>query len=193
MGICETSASNRMRAPAHVAACRNCTSVSSRRPRKPSWAALPQRDPAYDRRLPPPLSPSHHRQHQGSRRHSRNGTCIAGPGNYTATVERASDKHAKNLLVIVKEASGVEDEIWGTNDSLGYERLVAVSNSIRAEGRFVDLIRQADTDRHDGTPPHPEVKANQTPSTDSRRLISIIHLGESLIAPGRSRVIDVTG
>jgi len=88
-------------------------------------------------------------------------------GYYTATVERARDKHAKNLVVIVKGASGVEDEIWDANDSLGYERLVAIGNAIRAEDRFVGLIRQADTDRHDGTPPHPAVKANQTPSTDS--------------------------
>ncbi len=31
----------------------------------------------------------------------------------------------------------------------------------------MDLIRQADTDRHNGTPPHPAIEVNQTPGTDS--------------------------
>ena len=69
-------------------------------------------------------------------------------GTRTTSVERASGQHAKNLLVIVEEASGVADEIWDAIDSLKYTKLVAIGNPIRAEGRFVDLIRQADTDRN---------------------------------------------
>ncbi len=88
-------------------------------------------------------------------------------GYSTTSVERASGQHAKDLLVIVEEASGVEEEIWDALDSLKYRRLVAIGNPIRAEGRFVDLIRQADTDRADGIEPRKAVNAIRIPSTDS--------------------------
>ena len=88
-------------------------------------------------------------------------------GYSTTSVERASGQHAKDLLVIVEEASGVADEIWDALESLKYSKLVAIGNPIRAEGRFVDLIRQADTDRADGIPPHRAVHAVRIPSTDS--------------------------
>ena len=80
-------------------------------------------------------------------------------GYSTTSVERASGQHAKNLLVIVEEASGVEDEIWDAIESLKYSKLVAIGNPIRAESRFVELIRQADQDRPDQIPPHQAVSA----------------------------------
>lgn len=88
-------------------------------------------------------------------------------GYSTTSVERASGQHAKDLLVIVEEASGVEDEIWDAIESLKYTRLVAIGNPIRAEGRFIDLIRQAETDARDGVPPRLAVKAIRIPSTES--------------------------
>ena len=88
-------------------------------------------------------------------------------GYSTTNVERASGQHAKDLLVIVEEASGVEGEIWDALESLKYSKLVAIGNPIRAEGRFVDLIRQADTDRADGIEPRKAVCAIRIPSTES--------------------------
>jgi len=64
-------------------------------------------------------------------------------------VARASAQHAKNLLVIVEEASGVEDEIWDAIESLKYCKLDAISNPIRSEGRFIEFVRQADKNRPD--------------------------------------------
>ena len=84
-------------------------------------------------------------------------------GFSTTSIERASGQHNEHLLVVVDEASGVEEEIWDAIESLGYERLVAIGNPIRAEGRFVDLIRQADTDVADNVPPRLAVKAIQNP------------------------------
>jgi hypothetical protein len=65
------------------------------------------------------------------------------------------------------EASGVEDEIWDAIESLQYSKLVAIGNPIRAEGRFIELIRQADQDRADHLPQLQAVCAIQVPSTDS--------------------------
>jgi hypothetical protein len=88
-------------------------------------------------------------------------------GFSTTSVERASGQHSPHLLVVVEEASGVEPEIWEAIDSLGYERLVAIGNPIRAEGKFVDLIRQAEKDRNDKIPDNEATNAIQIPSTMS--------------------------
>ncbi len=88
-------------------------------------------------------------------------------GLSTTTIERISGQHNPQLLVIVDEASGVEPEKWDALESLGYERLVAIGNPIRADGKFVEMIRQADADRRDGTPDRLAVNAIQIPSTDS--------------------------
>lgn len=88
-------------------------------------------------------------------------------GYSTTNVERASGQHNANLLVGIMEASGVEDETWDAVDSLKYKRLFAYGNPIRAEGRFVDLIRQAEKDRKDGVPRHLAVNAIQVASTES--------------------------
>ena len=88
-------------------------------------------------------------------------------GFSTTSVERSSGQHAKQLLAVVEEASGVEDFVFDAIDSLGYERLVCIGNPIRAEGKFVDLIRQAARDRADNVPPRLAVNAIRIPSTES--------------------------
>ena len=88
-------------------------------------------------------------------------------GFSTTSVERSSGQHAGHLLAVVEEASGVEDYVFDAIDSLGYERLVCIGNPIRAEGKFVDLIRQADRDRADNVPPRLAVNAIRIPSTES--------------------------
>jgi hypothetical protein len=88
-------------------------------------------------------------------------------GYSTTSVERASGQHNRKLLVIVEEASGVEDEIWDALDSLKYVRLLAIGNPIRADGRFVQLIRQAARDREDGIPHSRAVNAIRVSSRES--------------------------
>jgi hypothetical protein len=85
----------------------------------------------------------------------------------TTSIERASGQHSGDLLVIVEEASGVDEEIWDALDGLGYTRLLVIGNPIRAEGRFVDLIRQADRDRSASVPPEEACNAIRIPSTES--------------------------
>ena len=88
-------------------------------------------------------------------------------GFSTTSIERASGQHNPHLMVIIDEASGVEEEIFDAVESLGYERLVVIGNPIRAEGRFVDLIRQGEADKRDGIEPHRAVNSIQIPSTES--------------------------
>jgi hypothetical protein len=88
-------------------------------------------------------------------------------GYSTTSVERASGQHNPKLFVIVEEASGVADEIYDAIDSLNYLRLLLIGNPIRALGRFVDLIRQADRDRRDGVPRHRAVNAIRVSSRES--------------------------
>ena len=90
-----------------------------------------------------------------------------GLGYSTTSVERASGQHARDLLVVVDEASGVEPEIWDALESLKYDRLLALCNPIRAEGVYVDLIRQAERDRAEGIHPSKACNAIRIPSTDS--------------------------
>jgi hypothetical protein len=103
------------------------------------------------------------------KRRSPNSPFLAAvPTRYSTTsVKRASGQHAKNLRVIVEEACSVEDEIWDAIENLKYSKLVAIGNPIRAEGRFIELIRQADQDRADQIPPCQAVCPIQVPSTDS--------------------------
>ena len=70
-------------------------------------------------------------------------------------------------MVIIDEASALEPEIRDSIQSLGYERLVAIGNPIRADGPFIEMIRQADADARDGIPPRLATNAIQIPSTDS--------------------------
>jgi len=88
-------------------------------------------------------------------------------GYSTTSVERASGQHNANLLVIVEEASGVEDEIWEAIDSLGYTRLLAIGNPLRAEGGFVRMIEKARRDKENGVPREMATNAVRIPSTAS--------------------------
>ena len=88
-------------------------------------------------------------------------------GFSTTSVERSSGQHAKHLLAVVEEASGVEDFVFDAIDSSGYERLVCIGNPLHSQGRFVDLIHQAARDRADNVPPGLAVNAIQIPSTES--------------------------
>ena len=74
----------------------------------------------------------------------------------------------RDLLVVAEEASGMEPHAWEAIDSLKYQRLIAIGNPIRPDGRFVELIRQAERDRReDDAPTVCRVNAIQIPSTDS--------------------------
>jgi hypothetical protein len=86
-------------------------------------------------------------------------------GYSTTSVERASGQHAKHLLVIVEESSGVEPEIWAAIESLGYSKLVAIGNPIRATGGFVDLCDEAARDAGLGLPPSESCRHVNVPST----------------------------
>lgn len=86
-------------------------------------------------------------------------------GYSTTSVERASGQHAKDLLVIVEEASGVEPDIWAAIESLGYSKLVAIGNPIRATGGFVELCDEAARDAGLGLPPSESCRHVNVPST----------------------------
>jgi hypothetical protein len=88
-------------------------------------------------------------------------------GFSTTSIERASGQHAGQLAVFVIEGSGIEPEIWDAIESLGYERLVVNGNPIRADGVFVDLIRQAERDKADRIPPAKAVNAIRISSFES--------------------------
>jgi hypothetical protein len=75
-------------------------------------------------------------------------------GFATTGCERASGMHAGHLLVIVDESSGVDVEIFEALDSLSPSRVVLFGNPLRADGVFVDRIRQGERDARDGVPPH---------------------------------------
>jgi hypothetical protein len=94
-----------------------------------------------------------------------NGWCALGYS--TDCVERASGQHAADLLVVAEEASGIEPYAWEAIDSLKYQRLIAIGNPIRPDGRFVELIRQAERDRREDIPDHLRVNAIQIASTSS--------------------------
>lgn len=95
------------------------------------------------------------------------GTDWQALGFSTTSVERASGQHNRKLFAIVEEASGVEDAIYDAIDSLKYVRLLLIGNPIRATGRFVELIRQAERDKQDGIPKHRACNAIRIKSTDS--------------------------
>ena len=88
-------------------------------------------------------------------------------GFSSTSVERMSGQHSGSLLAVIEEASGIDDFVWDAVDSLGYNRLLCIGNPLRAEGKFVDLIRQAGKDQADNIPAHLAVNAIQIPSTES--------------------------
>jgi hypothetical protein len=97
--------------------------------------------------------------------------CVKGDwgaiGYSTNSVERASGQHNRKLLVIANEASGISDDTFDAIDSLKYVRLLLTLNPIRARGRAIDLIHQAEKDRAEGVPRHLAVNAIQISSLES--------------------------
>lgn len=93
-----------------------------------------------------------------------NGAGWGALGYSTTSVERASGQHAKFLLAIVEEASGLELEIWAAIESLGYSKLVAIGNPIRATGGFVDLCDEAARDAGLGLAPSESCRHINVPS-----------------------------
>jgi hypothetical protein len=88
-------------------------------------------------------------------------------GFSTTSVERASGQHAGNLLVIVEEASGVEDDVWEAIDSLGASKIIAIGNPLREDGGFARLCDQGDDDARNGIAKHRAVCHVRVPSTAS--------------------------
>jgi hypothetical protein len=88
-------------------------------------------------------------------------------GYSTTSVERASGQHAGELLVIVEEASAVEDEAWDAVSSLKFHKMLIIGNPLRSEGGFCDWMDQAESDRRDGVPPRLAANHIRIPSTDS--------------------------
>lgn len=86
-------------------------------------------------------------------------------GYSTTNVERASGQHSPNLLVIVEEASGLQDHAWEAIDSLGAQKLVAIGNPLRAICGFARRCDQAAIDAAKGIPKSQAVCHFNVPST----------------------------
>lgn len=88
-------------------------------------------------------------------------------GFSTTSIERLSGQHAGELLVILEEASGIEDHVWEAIDGLKAKKIIAIGNPIRAEGGFARLCDQGLADEKNGIPKHLAVKYINVPSTAS--------------------------
>jgi len=89
-------------------------------------------------------------------------------GIATRGVERFSGQHNPDLLVIVDEASGIEDEIWEAIRSQNPAKLVLFGNPIRADGEFPRVYKRATEEAKDPSiPDHMRTVAITIPSTDS--------------------------
>jgi len=89
-------------------------------------------------------------------------------GIATRGMERISGQHTGELLVVVDEASGIDEDIWEALDSLNAQKTVVFGNPIRAEGRFRDLDLRATREKDDPTiPDEDRVVSIRIPSTDS--------------------------
>ncbi len=95
------------------------------------------------------------------------GNGWAALGFSTTSVERASGQHAGQLLVIVEEASGAEDEVWEAINGLKPTKVVAIGNPIRPDGGFVRMIEQSEEDARKGVPDRLRTFHINIPSTDS--------------------------
>lgn len=97
-------------------------------------------------------------------------------GIATRGVERLSGQHNPELLIVVDEASGIEDDIWEALDSQNAQKMVVFGNPLRAEGRFRDLSARAEREKSDPTIPDLDrIHEIRIPSTDSPD----IHLARS--------------
>jgi hypothetical protein len=98
-------------------------------------------------------------------------------GYSTTSIERASGQHEKNLLVIVEEASGVDDEVFEAIRGLNPAKLLVIGNPLKAGNRYHKLYKRALKEAKDPRIPDDEkVNAVVIPSTDSPD----IHLARSL-------------
>lgn len=93
-------------------------------------------------------------------------------GIATRGVERLSGQHNPELLVVVDEASGIDDEIWEALDSQNPAKLVVFGNPLRAEGRFRDLSLRAAREAGDPSiPTHEKLLEICIPSTESPDIV----------------------
>jgi hypothetical protein len=74
----------------------------------------------------------------------KNGCDWAALGFACKSDEGLAGQHASDLLVIVDEASGVEDRIWHAIHGLAAARLVVVGNPIRYDCHFRELHDRAE-------------------------------------------------
>ena len=89
-------------------------------------------------------------------------------GIATRGVERFSGQHNAELLVIVDEASGIEDEIWEAIRSQNPAKLVLFGNPIRGDGEFHRVYKRAVAEQAEASiPDHLRTVAIRIPSTDS--------------------------
>ena len=89
-------------------------------------------------------------------------------GIATRGVERLSGQHAGDLLQVIDEASGIEDDIWEALDSQNPTKRVVFGNPIKADGQFVELAKRGELQNKDASiPPHHRTRLIIVPSTDS--------------------------
>ncbi len=88
-------------------------------------------------------------------------------GYSTTSVERASGQHAEHLLVIVEEASGLDREAWDAIDGLKPSKMLVITNPLRSDGGYIDLIRRAEADEREGVPDAERTVVLYMPSTES--------------------------
>jgi hypothetical protein len=81
-------------------------------------------------------------------------------GHVSNKVEAMSGHHARDLLVIIDEASGAPPAVYEAANSLSPSRTLLIGNPLRADGRFFDLAQQAMEGR-DG------IRLIHMPSTES--------------------------
>ena len=97
-------------------------------------------------------------------------------GIATKGVERFSGQHNPNLLALVDEGSGIDEQIWEAIFSQKPKKLVVFGNPLKADGPFVDLARRGERERENQSiPRHRRANTITIPSTDSPD----IHLEES--------------
>lgn len=65
-------------------------------------------------------------------------------GQATNKIERITGHHAGDLLAVVDEASGVEDDIYEAIQSLSPSRKLLIGNPLRPSGKFYDLCKKAE-------------------------------------------------
>ena len=86
----------------------------------------------------------------------------------TTQVERFSGHHAADLLVVVDEASGVDDDIYEAIRSLGPSRELLIGNPLRPDGHFFERCQRTRADTS-GRVNLIEVSSLESPHVDMDR------------------------